>query len=76
MTSGILADRIGKTKIVALGLLLVALPMGLIVVFQDIWARTATLLLVGIGGGIIESQSSALLILRIFRHSPRTSGQP
>jgi fucose permease len=61
VASGIVADRIGKVKIVAFGALLVALPLGLIAVFQEVWIRTVTLLLLGIGGGIIESQSSALL---------------
>jgi FHS family glucose/mannose:H+ symporter-like MFS transporter len=61
VTSGIVADRIGKVRVVAFGALLVALPLGLIVVFQDVWVRAATLLLFGIGGGIMESQSSALL---------------
>lgn len=60
--SGIVADRIGKARVVTVGVLLVALPLGLIAAFQDVWARTVTLLLFGIGGGIIESQSSALLV--------------
>jgi MFS transporter, FHS family, glucose/mannose:H+ symporter len=62
VVSGIVADRIGKTRVATVGVLLVALPLGLIAVFQDVWARTVTLLLFGIGGGIIESQSSALLV--------------
>lgn len=61
VTAGIIADRVGKMRVVAFGLVLVALPLGLIAVFQSVWARTVTLLLFGIGGGIIESQSSALL---------------
>jgi fucose permease len=61
VVSGIIADRIGKVRIVAVGLLLIAVPLALIAVFQDLWARTVTLLLFGLGGGIIESQSSALL---------------
>ena len=61
VTAGIIADRIGKMRVVAVGLVLVALPLGLIAVFQSVWTRTVTLLLFGIGSGIIESQSSALL---------------
>jgi fucose permease len=61
VTSGIVADRIGKARVVTVGVLLIAMPLGLIAVFQDVWARTVTLLLFGLGGGIIESQSSALL---------------
>jgi fucose permease len=61
VTAGIVADRVGKVRVVAFGLVLIALPLSLIAVFQGIWARTVTLLLFGIGGGIIESQSSALL---------------
>jgi fucose permease len=61
VASGIVADRIGKVRVVTVGVFLVALPLGLIAVFQEVWARTVTLLLFGIGAGIIESQSSALL---------------
>jgi len=61
VAAGIVADRIGKIRVVAVGILLIVLTLGLIAVFRDVWARTVTLLLFGIGGGIIESQSSALL---------------
>ena len=61
VTAGIVADRVGKVRVVAFGLILIALPLGLIAVFQGVWARTVTLLLFGIGAGIIESQASALL---------------
>jgi fucose permease len=61
VTAGIIADRVGKVRVVSFGLVLIALPLSLIAVFQGVWARTVTLLFFGIGGGIIESQSSALL---------------
>jgi fucose permease len=61
VAAGIIADRIGKVRVVAFGILSVALPLALIALFQDVWVRTLTLLLFGVGAGIIESQSAALL---------------
>ncbi|MBN2554027.1 MAG: MFS transporter, partial [Spirochaetales bacterium] len=61
VASGVVADRVGKVRVIVLGLLAIAMPLILIALFRDVWIRIATLLLFGIGAGIIESQSSALL---------------
>ncbi|UCF99946.1 MAG: MFS transporter [Spirochaetaceae bacterium] len=61
VAAGIVADRIGKVRVVTFGVMLIALPLALIALFQDVWARIVTLLLFGVGAGIIESQISALL---------------
>ena len=59
--AGAVADRIGKRRVVAAGMFFVALPFALSAVFPDIRARTLAVMLFGLGGGIVESQISALL---------------
>jgi fucose permease len=61
VASGIVADRIGKVRVIAFGAIMIALPLAMIALFQDFWVRILTLLLYGIGAGIIESQVTALL---------------
>ncbi|MBN1834666.1 MAG: MFS transporter [Spirochaetales bacterium] len=61
MAAGVMADRIGKRGVVAGGFFLVALPFALSAVLPEIGARTLAVLLFGLGGGVIESQVSALI---------------
>jgi fucose permease len=61
VAAGTMSDRIGKRPVVAGGILLVALPFALSASFPDIRARTLAVLLFGLGGGVVESQISALL---------------
>ena len=61
VAAGTLSDRIGKRVVIAAGVLIVGLPFALSGVFTDIRARTLAVLLFGLGGGVVESQISALL---------------
>lgn len=60
-TAGHVADRIGKRWILFIGALAMAIPFALAAVFDALWVRTLVVLLFGVGGGMIEGQSSALL---------------
>lgn len=59
--SGIVADRKGKPYVLVAGCLFMALPFFLTSVFSGIYPVIACVLFFGIGGGITESQSTALL---------------
>ena len=61
VAAGIAADRIGKVRVIVLGLALTALPFCFMAVFRELWARTLSLLLFGIGAGVVEGQTSALV---------------
>jgi FHS family glucose/mannose:H+ symporter-like MFS transporter len=61
VAAGTLSDRIGKRGVVAAGILLVASSFAFSGTFADIRARTLAVLLFGLGGGVVESQISALL---------------
>jgi len=59
--AGAVADRAGKRPVLAAGMACVALPFALSALFPSLAARTAAMLLFGLGEGVIESQVSALL---------------
>ena len=61
VAAGYAADRSSKRQLIILGLLLMAAAFVLSALFDRIQARTLAVLLFGLGAGIIESQSSALL---------------
>jgi fucose permease len=59
--AGAMADRAGKRPALAAGMACVGLPFALSALFPSLAARTAAMLLFGLGEGVIESQVSALL---------------
>ena len=59
--AGYAADRIGKRGVLALGAVLMAVPFVVAATVNAVWAWIATAALFGMGGGIVEGQSSALL---------------
>jgi fucose permease len=58
---GSVADRIGKPRVLAAGMALMGLPFALSALFPSLAARTAAVLLFGLGTGVVESQVSAQL---------------
>lgn len=61
IAAGTLADHFGKRRVVAAGLGLCALPFALSAALPSLDARILAVLLFGLGGGVVESQVSALL---------------
>ena len=59
--AGAVADRAGKRRVLAVGMACVGLPFALSALFPSLAARTAAVLLFGLGEGVVESQASALL---------------
>jgi fucose permease len=59
--AGAVADRAGKRRVLAAGMACVGLPFALSALFPSLAARTAAVLLFGLGEGVVESQVSALL---------------
>lgn len=59
--SGVLADRYGKPPILIVGCLVMSLPFFLASVVAGAGALLLCMLFFGIGGGTVESQSTALL---------------
>ena len=59
--AGAAADRAGKRPVLAAGMACVGLPFALSALLPSLAARTAAMLLFGLGEGVIESQVSALL---------------
>jgi len=59
--SGYLADRSSKQLLIALGMMAITLAFVLSALFDSIRDRTLSVSLIGIGGGTVESQTSALL---------------
>ena len=59
--AGAVADRVGKRQVLAAGMACVGLPFALSALFPSLAARTAAVLLFGLGEGVVESQASALL---------------
>jgi fucose permease len=61
VAAGAISDRVGKKGVIAVGILLVASSFAASGALADIRARTLAVLLFGLGGGVVESQVSALL---------------
>jgi MFS family permease len=61
VTAGYVADRTGKRLVVGGGALCITLAFALSALLQGIGARTLSVLLFGLGAGVVESQVSALL---------------
>jgi fucose permease len=59
--SGYTADRTSKRLIIILGLVFIALAFAFSALFNRIHIRILSVLLFGLGGGAVESQTSALL---------------
>jgi fucose permease len=59
--AGVISDRFGKRAVLSTASAFLSLPFVLSALFQQLWARTLSVFLFGIGMGAVESQASAYL---------------